>query len=133
MEDRKRWNRYLLHPRNHLKPSLSVENGVGASLPLVRVGWLRTDFGRVLAGTHSVSRRSLPTLASMSRKSPVHSVYGRSFVWQEPAPRYFWAPSCLQKKRREVLHTVGKNLGPLPNERRRAPPGQDPPPNLFYT
>ena len=67
MEDRKRWNRYLLHPLNYLKPSLSVENGVGASLPLVRVGWLRTDFGRVLAGTHSVSRRSLPTLALMRR------------------------------------------------------------------
>ena len=56
MEDRKRWNRSLLHPLNYLKPSLSLEHGAGASLPLVRVGWLRTDFRRVLAGTDSVQR-----------------------------------------------------------------------------
>ena len=67
MEDRKRWKRSLLHPFNYLSPSLSLENGVGASLPLVRVGWLRTDFRRVLAGTHSVPKRSLHTLASMRR------------------------------------------------------------------
>ena len=70
LEDGKRWNSSLLHPLAYLRPSLSLKNGVGASLPLVRVGWFRTEFRRVLAG----------------RKSPAHSVYGRSFVWQEPAP-----------------------------------------------
>ena len=67
MEDGKRWNRSLLHPLAYLRPSLSLENGAGASLPLVRVGWLRTDFRRVLAGTHSVPRRRPPTLASLRR------------------------------------------------------------------
>ena len=67
MEDGKRWSRSLLHPLAYLRPSLSLENGVGASLPLVRAGLLRTDFRRVLAGTHSVPRRSLPTLASLRR------------------------------------------------------------------
>ena len=97
MEDGKRWNRSLLHPLAYLRPSLSLENGVGASLPLVRVGWLWTDFRRVLAGTHSVPRRSLLTLFMEG------ALCGRSqpplFLGQEPivslerkegSPPYCW-------------------------------------------
>ena len=118
MEDGKRWNRFLFHPLAYLRPSLSLENGAGASLPLVPVGWLRTDFRRVLDPFRSKEKPPHSCFAEKEpgRKSPAHSVYGRSFVWHEPAHGSFWgrSPSCLQKERREVLHTDGKNLNPSP-------------------
>ena len=107
MEEGKRWNRSLLHPLAYLRPSLSLENGVGASLPLVRVGLLRTDLRRVLAGTHSVPREQPPHSCfaekEPGRKSPAHSVYGRSFVWQEPAPAISGAGAhhVMSSKRKE--------------------------------
>ena len=136
MEDGKRWNRSLLHPRVPKAQPFSGKRS-GGELATCPGGMApdrllessrRNPFRSKEKPPHSCFAEKEP-----GRKSPAHFVYGRSFVWQEPAPRYFWgrSPSCLQKERREVLHAVGKNLGPLPNERRRAPPGQGPPPNPF--
>ena len=107
----------------------------GGELATCRVGWLRTDFRRVLAGTHSVPRRSLPTLASMRRSQAGRALLTLSMegaLCGRSQPPAISGP-IVSKERGEVLHTVGKNLGPLRNERRRARPGQDPPPNLSYT
>ena len=119
MEDRKRWNRSLLHPLNYLKPSLSLEHGAGASLPLVRVGWLRTDFRRVLAGTHSVQRRSLPILASMIRSQAGRVLLTMSM---EGALCGRSQPPAISAPHRVFRKKGGKSsilLETLPNERRR--------------